>query len=146
MKGEIRNLDRYSPTQEKFDYELLTLPFYNIRHLTSIKIEPYSKELREEMSWKIIDWASDVVSKRNGDCETDVDAYGEQKLWVDVLDDYLWAHDQIFRARIAHYGNPILDRMCQEWMCTKFDSFVKYKLKREGCWIVNWDEIDGLSL
>lgn len=143
MKGAIRCLSKDN-IQERLNYEVLILPFYNIRHLRYIKIEPHSEELGNKMDWKMIDWAGDVVSKRNGDCETGIDEVGEHEFWGKTLDDYFWAHDEIFHCRFHGYTSSTIDFLREEWMCQGFRSLSKYKIKRNGRWITRWAEVPVL--
>ncbi|KAK2754867.1 hypothetical protein FQN54_006760 [Arachnomyces sp. PD_36] len=142
--GEARNLSSSSLPLSGRKYDLLVLPFYNLRQFTTIKPEPHSEELRRKMDWTWIDWASDVVSKRNGDCEINANGSEELELDMAVFDNYLWVHDQIFYPDWMYYSKASLSSIRGEWICEEFS--MKYnRLKRHGQWITAWHEIRWIA-
>ncbi|KAK2784025.1 hypothetical protein FQN53_008833 [Emmonsiellopsis sp. PD_33] len=81
---------------EKHNYEVLALPFYTPRNIKSIEIEPHSEDLRKQMDWEIIDWASHTISKRTGNPTTHFDLAAERELYIEVMGDCLWIEKVLF--------------------------------------------------
>ncbi|KAK2810404.1 hypothetical protein FQN50_002893 [Emmonsiellopsis sp. PD_5] len=105
---------------ENRNYEVLVLPFYTPRNIKSIRVEPHSEELRNQMDWETFDWASHTISKRTGDPTTHFDLAAERELYIEVIGDYYWI-DGILRWDF-YLTDENVDLLRREWFSQTFRS------------------------
>ena len=53
------------PMPEANDCDAMTAPFCDLRNVKNISVEAHSEELHKLINWRIINWATDVVSERS---------------------------------------------------------------------------------
>lgn len=88
--------------KQQYDYDVVILPFYSLQNTNSIKIETHSEELKSMMDWNMIDWASEVFSKRNtknlyvAENVDQVITSPERDLDRRIASDHFWIYRELF--------------------------------------------------
>lgn len=62
-EGDVE--EQSHPMPEANDCDAMTVPFCDLRNIENISVEAHSEELYKLINWRIINWATDVVSDRS---------------------------------------------------------------------------------
>lgn len=82
------------PYDKKYDHNVVICPFYRLQNTKAFSIETHSDELKRVMNWDMINWAGEIISKR--DAKSPPITFRERDIDRRIANDYFWIYQNLF--------------------------------------------------